>query len=406
MELKTKKREGIIYLKGHDKILVNDTKNDTYRFLSLIDLEGYNNGDIFEIGSGYYCLFGDYLYCLNNRKTIKADIKLVNKIKSKISPLEYIKGRDYLYLDNPVFKNNDLLRALLLISYQKVVINDALKIRDFSGNRTFLLSNDNAEIDNYSLKELLSKRKYDDALGISFKTNDWVGSLDDDGCMCYKKGEFVDKDTIDLDETLTLLDKELDKKRFVNDESYQIYDSNNAAIDMKRKQYDTLKTFDEIYDELLEDAVGVQLWAGISVLKDYMYNYSLDGNEKENSYKDYTFLIVNFVKAVELLLIRKLSKLSGTIYLHNPKPGEYRLDSELFKNYAMLGDLINHIDDNPNKCIKDGLSTKYFIKSCRDFKNLARNQHFHKDCVDSFADADKIIVNSLKMLIRIEIYLK
>lgn len=174
---------------------------------------------------------------------------------------------------------------------------------------------------------------------------------------------------------------------------------NDQKINDKKNDYDIKFSFDNILNAIYKDTIKDQLDAGFWVLKEYIYNYSLNGKNKDNYQNkkvpgnDYSFLIINFIKASEIFLYNKL----------------YNLKNKELSLNTTLGKMIELIEENKSKYIKDCFNQEQketFINECKDFKDIARNGNFHKHSVETFEQAEEIILNSIQFLIRIEIYIK
>lgn len=407
--VKTKKKNGIKYIVLNDgNIIREDEKNNTYRQLSLIDIENFENGNIIQIDRNYYYLLGDKLYSLNNRMMLDADWKLSKKAKV-VDLIDYIKSRSYLEYktDDKTFQDNDLFHSIFLKAYNKVIINDALSFLDFDKNNKYITDFKNYNYAYYSLRNIVFEKEIEEPFDWYIKDNVVEYFYDKDYCLTFKNitEEFDNESNITLSKIYkikTEIEEEL-LKRESSDYSKsfieEIRQINNKKIEEKKNIYEEKFSFQNVLNNIYKDDVRNQLDAGFWVLKEFMYNYGLNGKNKD-AYRnkkvpgnDYSFLIINFIKASEIFLYNKLSNLNN---------------KELSLN-TTLGDMIQLIDKNKHKHIKNCLEhqqKKNFIRECYDFKNLARNGNFHKHSVETFEKAEEIILNTIQFLIRIEMYIK
>ena len=163
-----------------------------------------------------------------------------------------------------------------------------------------------------------------------------------------------------------------------------------------------------------------QLKSGVSILNSFLYkNVDIKINNivdvellsKQSGIYDYSFLIMNFVKAVEIFLTYKLSKFDGEISVHNKDKRKNELvefSSDVFKKYSMLGDMINYLDDHSNELFNhefDEYIIKRFLSLIKDWKDKDRNGYFHKHRLENINDALYIIMSSLQIIVGIELYL-
>ena len=172
-----------------------------------------------------------------------------------------------------------------------------------------------------------------------------------------------------------------------------------------------------------------QLKSGVSVLNSFIVNdciinvkelfeYNFIEYKSKVYRSDYSFLIINFIKAVEIFFAYKLSKFNGKIVINVKKEidGEVvypqenvELNSVEFKKNALLSKMIYYVLNNQDQTIDhniDKMQKDRFIKELILFKDNDRNGYFHKDSISSINDALNIIVDSLQLLVGIEMYIK
>lgn len=411
-EIKRKEIEGIEYVEfKNDKVLRINHQEKNFRPLSLVDIENFENGNIIKIDRNYYYLLGDNLYGIGNRKVIKADWKLSKKAKV-VTPIDYIKSRSYIeYVDDKDIEEKykeDLMYILFYKAYKKVIINNALLVLDFDKDSKYITNFKNLYDARYAFNTILLEKNIDSA-NMNFIGDEFVTYLDNDYCLTtsFIKIQNLNQDKINInvnefDKTLIEIQNELLKKEsssYTEKFSQELRKINDKKIEEKKQEYYNAYPFENIYINILKNDVKNQLEAGLWIIKEFIYNYGLNGkgkdsyNNKKVSGNDYSFLIINFVKAAEIFLYNKLCI----------------LEKEDFSSKKTLGDMINLINNNQNKYIKNNFSEKEketFIKSCLDFKDIARNGNFHKHSVECFEQAEYIILNTIQFLVRIEMYIK
>ena len=376
-------------------LIYNDTNE--FRFVTLIDLEGFNNGDLFKYNNELFILIGEYLYGVTNSIMLEANISLVDDLK-KLELMDFILDKNYCspkicdslgnrefsynissdMIKNNIFDEETNLNKLLKIAFNNVVANDEF-------------------IDNDNYFKLFTDNVY--------YNYDWFSPVTD----IVKNGGIID-----VDDSLIKCDTEFDT---VNKE-YEIKE--NEFYDRKDK-YENVSTFTEILNNIKKNGrVIKQLKSGVSILNSFLYkNVDIKINNivdvellsKQSGIYDYSFLIMNFVKAVEIFLTYKLSKFDGEISVHNKDKRKNELvefSSDVFKKYSMLGDMINYLDDHSNELFNhefDEYIIKRFLSLIKDWKDKDRNGYFHKHRLENINDALYIIMSSLQIIVGIELYL-
>lgn len=150
------------------------------------------------------------------------------------------------------------------------------------------------------------------------------------------------------------------------------------------------------------------------VIKDLMENFFREEGEEI----DYTFIITEFLKCVEILLSIKIKKicnyyLSENIDIEPIKLRKDRLGKDIVVNFLnlnweqelMLQQMINYLKKERRLYINDEIDHN-LITMLQTWKDNIRNLLFHKHTVYTFEDAKKRINETIKIIEMIQIKLK
>ena len=247
------------------------------------------------------------------------------------------------------------------------------------------------------------------------------------------RDSLIDKPITDIDLATTMLPEKMMEMFQVNELRHDgpgikfgtvrsFFGGDKFEITTLRKdKYENVSTFIEILNNIKKNGrVIKQLKSGVSILNSFLYKnvdikinniVDIELSSKQYGIYDYSFLIMNFVKAVEVFLTYKLSKFDGKINVYNKeirKNQLVELSSDVFKKYSMLGDMINYLDDHSGELFNqefDQQIIKRFLLLIKDWKDKDRNGYFHKHRIENIDDALNIILSSLQIIVGIELYL-
>ena len=400
---------------------------------SLIDIEGFNNGDFYEIHGDIYILIGENLYGINNNHIIKAKSELVNKI-NKINILEYIISSDHIKIDNN-YDIDSLLDELLRFSYKCFITRETFK----NGAKDIL----SVDITNSEYETIDSIFRFELGSNLNRTHNtlfkDRITIEGYDNQYRYRTLKTILKGTPEFDEFIknNVIDEDWEKteeaiNNYVNSDIYKEHEKLYLEAEKRDNEHfeqysksmdyyiDNYGDIDDVIKRIKKNGkVLHQLKSGTSLLYLFIMNdckFNVDNWKKEYISKlhinDYSFLIMNFIKAVECMIAYKLSKFddSITIFIKEIKDkAPVKLNSNEFKNNAMLGDMIGYIYDHQEYVIDNKFnneSKQKFINVLKTWKDNDRNGYFHKDVIKNIDDVFKIISSTLELLVCIEVYIK
>lgn len=435
--------------------IINDVKiyNETNEklFTGLIDLEGYNTGDFFVYNDLLFVLVGEYLYGINNTIVIPATLSLVDTIE-KVNLTDYILNREYLTpcfyncrgvkekapdsnkILSYIFDNNAILDRLLISSYKNIIAYDEWQedskskfsfnygnfisnIKDMycilgqnkSNDKTLVIKNGNLEISTYDDNYIYRTTKIENISTVDFNK--------------YKNEKILNLDEIDK-----IIEKFESKKEYKNyfkeilkeDKEFNL---NDEQFNKRKKNYENIyNNIDELVHNIKKNAKVIkQLKSGITILNCFLYQntnvkttncLAVELTSKQIGIYDYSFLIMNFIKAVEIFLTYKLSKFNGEMQIYNKENKKreiVNLNSDTFKKYSMLGDMINYLIDHSSEVFNNDFNVKdidRFLLLIKEWKDKERNGFFHKHKVKSINEALEIILSSLQIIVGLELYLK
>ena len=152
-------------------------------------------------------------------------------------------------------------------------------------------------------------------------------------------------------------------------------------------------------DEILKELKHKHIWKNIknNLWLVYEYNNIMRKDDNFVQGEDFTFLILNLIKAIEYFLYYKLSK---TI----------KNDDKNIDDKTMLNELISHIDMSVIRDeLKDRFDEKHlelFKKELLYVKDECRNGYFHKDRIDTYEQLIEKRNKAFEVLIEIAILLK
>lgn len=337
------------------------------------------NGDI-------YALIDYYLYGINNSKTM-----LAYKIKED---LKEINIKDYLYTKHYIEPSNlneeETLDRLLLSAFRSFIAKEEWKEEaenKYDTDNPTYVDKFNDLYCFISIPEPITQEENEEDIDKAFE-------------------EFYEKHK-----------KEIEREEEKTEKTLQKTDNEFIGrMDYYEKKF---KKWNEILERIKKNGkIKKQLITGVSILNSFIYNDCNWGNKEEipsinPKYKiyDYSFLIMNFIKASERFLSYKLSKKEGTMYLYvkeEKRAREVALNSNEFRKNAMLKDMLFYISENQDELLIDDIKTdrEAYKKLLKEWKDNDRNGFFHKDSIETFQEAFSIILRSLEILIASEIYLK
>ncbi len=439
---------------GYDVERTN-IKDNSKRLISLIDLENVNNGDLFIIDNDTYFIFGEKLYGITNDLILDASAFLPFLYESKIEHMTY---KEYIYSKEYYSSAHGWLNDKGYIMYKtfKVAYDQVLFDDEFLGEDKNEIENSLTEADSRVGAEYIFE--FDDVFDVfrnpemhkpnptpdnymkylgSFygyrNFNDAISFKDEDNCISYieltqddKKNPIYSKYINEYNQEEAEFEKDLEEyilNNNLDDENIEDdnYDDSHARTLAERynnakEKYNNINLSEEnVRDNILKNGkVNKQIKTAITILKNYLY--------KKIEIYDYSFIIINFVKAAELFMTYKLSKLKNkNIILNETLKNQFVMDqngsikyiyrdltSDTFKHNSMIGFMINILQLNKNTIIKkdfDEHKINNFMESLSDWKNYGRNGFFHKHSIDSLDEARKIINMTLKLMVRLELYL-
>lgn len=342
---------------------VNDKKNKKVRLACLTDVDGYNNFDIIEYKGELFILRGQFLYQINGQRII---------------------GTNPVHFDN--YKKADLKEYLnsRLSEYQlpKVAIN---KSSFFDGDFIDEYSISNSAL--YSVRNTLWH-------GIKILNQDLCGlfSVDENFDFYDEVIEVLSMDKLPVSDDLICWDKiklEVDEEAIKS--KYQSKVEHKEIVNIIDRM-DKEKIINNI---LSNKEVRLLLLTANNI---YNQNKQFDSKLKQNEKQeiDYSFLILNYVKALEVFMANKLISIN--------------LLSEKRKNKATFYNLIDLILNNKNSIAKQNNLPLSFIDYYKEllikFKNNYRNGYFHKDILRNRKSAQKIIDISIVLIIVTEVIIK
>lgn len=159
-----------------------------------------------------------------------------------------------------------------------------------------------------------------------------------------------------------------------------------SKINQFKKNDYSNNELENIYDELTGNLeIRKMLYSGV-------YIENIVKNNPIFLEMDYSFIIMNNVKAIEYYLVCYLKKVRQKHGLHaDRKLNIYETDYKSKKWYqaVTLDNLIRYIDNNKNKLLKTQ-SNKLLIDNLDYFRRHMRNGYFHKNIIEDRKQAYEI----------------
>lgn len=192
----------------------------------------------------------------------------------------------------------------------------------------------------------------------------------------------------------------------------------------KQKDYDQayeyfVKTYNE-GDESYKDMIEDEDLRKILLTAEWFWNKEVEDNPNGDKKvgQEFTYLVANYLKSVEIYLVKKLEKIYGEYNIGNK--GKSSLQG------FTLGNLYHEVNNYPEVLedellekinsylrsinFKDHYSDRHkqnpVFKYLKDFTDKSRNGYFHKDSIVEFSVAENIRDTSLYVLRRISIDFK
>ncbi len=174
------------------------------------------------------------------------------------------------------------------------------------------------------------------------------------------------------------------------------------------------KDGDESYKEILKDPDLRKLL----LTAEWFWEKELNGNisDEEKSGQEFTYLVANYLKSVEIYLKKKIESIYTNHHIRNEKINDLER--------ATLGNLYHEVYNNPD-ILEDELLEKIesylkaigfrgmhrhkqnpVFKYLHHFAQRIRNGYFHKDTIVNFSEAKDIRDYTLYVLRRIAIDFK
>ena len=164
----------------------------------------------------------------------------------------------------------------------------------------------------------------------------------------------------------------------------------------KENEYSNIE-LENIYDELTENLeIRKMLYSGA-------YVENIVKNNPIFLEMDYSFVIMNNVKAIEYYLVCYLKKVKQKYGLHaDRKLNVYATDYKFKKWYqaVSLDNLIKYIDNNKDKLLKTQ-SNKLLIENLDYFRKNMRNGYFHKHIIEDRKQAYEINFKCYVLLVQL-----
>ena len=193
------------------------------------------------------------------------------------------------------------------------------------------------------------------------------------------------------------LDSYLENNIDINEKDFL----SNKVFEFEKKYDFQLMKYEKTYNTLL-----MAEWVNI------LFNEKFGVNEEIKGEHDYTFIAVEYIKAVEILLFEKLK------YSCNNKPLFYNREKSYYvivgsKNWEVkltLGNFYHILEDKKQKDvifknIEDETYEK-FLECLRNWIKYVRNDHLHKDLIFTKKECDSIIEETYKIISQICLLLK
>lgn len=341
------------YINGNE--LLNKTNNN-WRKICINDLEGFDNGDIFEYDNNLYILIGAHLVRINGSIAIPANVELLKQIK-KINLIDYLVSSTYLEeiqeTDDYIISQDNLLDKLLYLAYSSFISEEAAENTELLFNqkdsyneepfpiefKSFLFNlnkinpfPEEYEFENQQLKDSTIEEfkngkpfeLYEETTEISESDPTYI-KLKEEIIGLGKKNNYITYEQLvekfkeidvntnilnDLYESLVengievILEGEKREENTNEPQDYKMYSKISSELSMNyKKHYGGIK---QVTERIKKNGnVLKQLKSGISVLSSFFFN---DCTIIEDNYmceykpkiyrSDYSFLIINFIKAV------------------------------------------------------------------------------------------------------------
>ena len=205
---------------------------------------------------------------------------------------------------------------------------------------------------------------------------------------------------------------------------YQFHDSNQTPLDLTEEQHKLL-TNRFLNERRYYALCGNSDFAKCFITSEYLYrvfkeNYPDGTDDKDKRDYDYTAIVSGYLKSVEQLLYqlyistaendklleyrtkrKKKAPLDELINLDNPSEKVYvysRTIKDVEKHKPEMGGLLLFLRYHKDIWEIDEDGKEVIAKILNDYKQYCRNEHFHKDNIDSFSEVKKIKANTILCL--------
>jgi len=353
-------KEDIVDFPGFYTVI--DKKNNRIRPAYLLDVKDYNNYDLIECNDFLYILRGQFLYQINGSNVLGTNPQNLNAYK-KVNVKDYIENNIEKYslpvntINNSIHHygynigaETDLYERLQKSYYN--VFNDlcgAIKIED-----------------QYDFRSLYTKFMSLDKLKV------------EDDLICWDEIDENINPKLEEKEANELSEKCKKDREFNALEIAQFY--------QETELYDSL-----VIDKILTNGKVKKLLLSAIFISEMDSQFI--GGYIDIPGGDYSYLILNYVKAFERFLSYKLDKKN---ILKKDK-------------FYSLDDLKKGIIENENILLKDNLPKDikiYYYDLLDRFRKNYRNGYFHKHLLEDRNKAEKISEIALDLIVLTEIIMK